>query len=496
MVRYMSTRGGERGVPFERTLLAAYANDGGLYVPESLPSVSKEELRSWAGLRTSEVCARVMERFTDLPLAELREISASAFRSFNGGAEPPLPLTRVGDAYHLDAGLGPTLAFKDVGQQVVARLLSAYLARRGEHANVIVETSGDTGPAAIAGVAGSPNCEIFVLYPHGRVSAVQELQMITWGGASNVHVYCTEGDTDEQAEALKLLFSDASFMATNRVVSINSINWARIMVQSAYYFWAYLQLRPEVDGEVHFVVPTGAFGNATGGLVAKRMGLPIGTIVCATNSNDVVHRTISVGDMSLAPNVPTVSPAMDIQFAYNVERMLFLVSGGDCDSTARYMLAAQERRAEALPAHLLGLVRETFVSCAVSDEQTCATMAAVYNESGLTIDPHSAVGVSAARSRHIQEALRKPTGPPAPVCCVLTAHPAKFEDACARAGVPLAPSPVVEALKKAPRSFEWLRAPPPGTNKLEAWAASIKRAVESAAIDRRKRHATGLKSRL
>lgn len=283
-------------------------------VPESLPLIAADELRTWATMSMAQVCARVMHRFVDLPLDELDQLTATAFRTFNGGCEPPLPLVRVGDKTFLETGNGPTLAFKDVGQQVVARLLNIYLGKSGRHANIIVETSGDTGPAAIAGVAGCEHADIFCLYPCGRVTDVQELQMIT-ASASNVHVFRTEGDTDEQAEALKLLFSDGAFMARHDVCSINSINWARVMTQSAYYFWACLQVRPNMDGSVHFVVPTGAFGNAVGGLIAKLMGAPVGRIVCATNANDVVHRTISHGDLSIAPNVPTISPAMDIQFA-------------------------------------------------------------------------------------------------------------------------------------------------------------------------------------
>ena len=256
------------------------------------------------------------------------------------------------------------------------------------------------------------------------------------------------------------------------------------MVQASYYFWAYLQLRPRVDGPVDFVVPTGAFGNATGGLVAKLMGLPVGRIVCATNANDVVHRTIAFGDLAMAPSVATVSPAMDIQFAYNVERMLYLVSGGDTSSTARYMNAAQERRVLPLPPWLLAKVQEVFLSSAVSDAQTCETMLQVHRESGRTIDPHSAVGVHAARSARVRAALRAgraPGTPPPPVCCVLTAHPAKFEAACRRAGVPVATSAEVEALKVAPRAFEWLRAPTAGEDKLDLWAREIKRRVEEAA---------------
>ena len=477
---YRSTRGGESGVPFEKALLSAYAADGGLFVPESIPQIPLATLRSWSALSMSQVCARVMEHFTDLSLPELESITATAFATFNGGEEPPLPCTPVGGQHYLDTGLGPTLAFKDVGQQVVAQLLNIYLGRKGLHANICVETSGDTGPAAIAGVAGCEHVDIFVLYPHGRVSDVQELQMVTWGDTPNVHVFRTEGDTDEQAEALKLLFSDAAFMAKHRVISINSINWARVMTQSSYYFWAYLQLNPAADAPVHFVVPTGAFGNAVGGLVAKRMGLPIGRIVCATNANDVVHRTISQGDLLIAPNVMTISPAMDIQFAYNVERMLYLLSDGDTAATRRYMQAAQDRRPEPLPRHLLKAVQAVFLSAAVTDEQTCATMASVHEEHGYLLDPHSAVGVHAANLPEIKAALAG-----APVACVLTAHPAKFESASKRAGVPIATHPNVERIRSKPHTFQWLRSPPPpahkGTLKLVAWAAAIKTAVERAA---------------
>lgn len=336
-MRYKSTRGGQRGVPFERVLLSAYATDGGLYVPEELPRLSKATLASWAELDVGRVCARVLEIFTDLSLAECEAIAVPAFASFNDGATVALPLERVGGHTLLDASRGPTLAFKDVGQQVIGRLLNHYLGRRGARANIVVETSGDTGPAAIAGVRDCPYVSIFCLYPKGRTSEVQELQMITVD-APNVRVYRTEGDTDEQARALKLLFSDADFMSRHHVCSINSINWARILVQSSYYIWACLQLQPAASAAapVAFVVPTGAFGNAVSGYLARLMGAPVGLLVCATNANDIVHRTLSLGDMSFGPNRETLSPAMDIQFAYNLERMIHFATGGSDTDVRRW----------------------------------------------------------------------------------------------------------------------------------------------------------------
>ena len=471
---YCSTRGGERGLPFERVLLAAYAADGGLFVPETLPHVSTATLRSWAPLSMAQVCARVMALFTDLELPTCERLASAAFASFNGGREPPLPLRDVGGFTLLDTGLGPTLAFKDIGQQVVAQLLDHYLGRRGAHANVVVETSGDTGPAAIAGVAGCAHVSIHCLYPHGRVSDVQELQMVTVD-APNVFVYRTEGNTDEQAEALKTVFTDAAFMKRHNVVSINSINWARVMVQASYYVWASLQLRPNADGPVNFVVPSGAFGNACGGLVAKLIGAPVGTIACATNANDIVARTIATGDMSQAANIPTLSPAMDIQFAYNLERCLFLASGGDTAAVRAHMLPAERGEAVRLAPPLLAAVRRTFVSCAVSDEETLATMRRMWRRCAVALCPHSAVGVHAFE----RDAAVRAACAGAPTICVLTAHPAKFGDAVAAAGLPPQSTPEVDALRKLPHRFEWLRAPPgaDATAKRAAWAAFVKEAV-------------------
>ena len=313
VVRYQSTRGGRRDVQFEEVLLSAYAPDGGLYVPQLETMPTLEALGPLdASLTVAQVTARVIAPFTGLPASECDRICTAAFGTFSEGKEPPLPLVKVGGRTFLETGNGPTLAFKDIGQQVVAQLLNAVLGRSGEHATIVVETSGDTGPAAIEAVRQCESVTIFCLYPEGRVSAVQELQMITVDSA-NVHVYRTEGDTDEQAEALKLVFEDSAFMQKHKVTSINSINWARVMVQSAYYVWACLQVARRVGEPVNFVVPTGAAGNVVGGLIAKTLGAPIGRIVCATNRNDVVHRALSQGDMSMRANVQTLSPAMDVR---------------------------------------------------------------------------------------------------------------------------------------------------------------------------------------
>ena len=311
---YRSSRGGEEGLSFEHVLLSAYAKDGGMFVPHYLPMFEFEQLRKWASFSYPRICAEVLSLFTGLSVVDCVVMTEAAFATFNNGQDPPLPLKEVGGKMLLETGEGPTLAFKDIGQQVVAQLLNHYLGKRNARANVLVETSGDTGPAAVAAVRGCPYVDIFCLYPSGRVSPVQELQLITVD-EPNVHVYQTEGNTDEQAEVLKEIFMDEEFMAKFNVCSINSINWARIAAQSSYYVWAYLQMCPAVDRVCDFVIPTGAFGNSMGGYLAKRMGLPIGTMVCATNANDIVARTLTTGLMKYGENEQTVSPAMDIQFA-------------------------------------------------------------------------------------------------------------------------------------------------------------------------------------
>ena len=291
----------------------------------------------------------------------------------------------------------------------------------------------------------------------------------------------------------------------------------RALSQSSYYFWAYLQLRPDVSGPVDFIVPTGALGNAVSGFLAKQMGLPIGTILCATNANDVVHRTITSGDMSIGRNTPTISPAMDIQFAYNLERLLYWCSGGDAATTSRWMRSAQERRAERLPADLLQKVRATFASCCVSDHETLVEMARMHAATGggtigYRLCPHSAVGVHALRQPEVAAELLARAGgvdrPPA--ICVLTAHPAKFEGACTRAGLPREQLAQLEALRGKSQRFQRLHAPTEaaqanGTEgsatdcgarrcKLEAWAGQIRAAVESAAMARTQTAAAGGKA--
>lgn len=300
-MRYHSTRSREEFKTFEEAILSAYAWDGGLYVPEYLPSLPENFRSAWKNYSFPDICAEVFHLFSGIDVTVLRELCHEAYKDFNDGMNH-LPLKDYNNLYLLDTSLGPTLAFKDVGQQIMGKLINYLLSQRGQKGNIVVETSGDTGPAAISGVKGSSNVNIFCLYPSGRVSEVQELQMITVS-EPNVFVYRTEGNTDEQASVLKEIFTDQAFLQNYNIFSVNSINIGRIIAQSSYFLWSSLKLSDEICHQgLTVVIPTGAFGNAMGAYLARLLGVPLHHIVCATNANDIVHRTIAHGDLRLDEN--------------------------------------------------------------------------------------------------------------------------------------------------------------------------------------------------
>jgi threonine synthase len=466
-MKYHSTRSLLEEKTFDQVLVSAYAEDGGLYVPVELPQLTMELLASWKEFSFPQVCAEVLHFFTDIDVKDLTIMAKNAFSLFNDG-DDPLPLNRYGELLLLDTSLGPTLAFKDIGQQMCGQLLNYVLGKQNKTANIIIETSGDTGPAAIAGVRGCASVNIFCLYPYQRVSDVQELQMTTVRD-SNVFVYRTEGTSDLQASVLKDIFADKRFVEDNNVCSVNSINWARIAAQSSYFIWVFIRLyfhgsmygSDITDKPLIFFVPTGAFGNAMGGLLAKLMGIPIDRIVCATNANDIVHRTINSGDLQMSESVQTESPAMDIQFAYNLERMLYFVSGQDTTFTASVMTQvdkqfefADSAQPVQLDSFILAKIQSIFSSVSVSDMDTLATMHEFYQEHNKLLCPHSAIGVFAARNSFRQYVDKSVS------VCVLTAHPLKFESAVKKAlgRMPIV-SDKVENMKLSPQSFQWLRIP-------------------------------------
>ena len=477
-MRFKSTRGWDGGASFQDAILSSYAPDGGMFVPEHLPCLTTQQLRSWHPLPFPELAAKVLHLFLseEVSAAELGAICRDAFSTFE--PDDVIPLVKVGDLHVLEPIHGPTLAFKDVGLQVLARLQGLFLKRQGKKATVIVETSGDTGPAAVAAVRGLDSVNIFCMYPRGRVSPVQEKQLTTVHD-QNVHIYCTGGTTDDQCAFSKSLFMDSKFVKQYAVCSMNSVNICRILVQTTYYVWAYLRsVEPEQVGvqEIAVVVPTGAFGNCSAGFWVRCMGLPIHRIVAATNANDVVHRVIQDGDFRQAGNVATISPAMDIQLAYNLERMLYYCSNqkGAVVNAIMQQVEADPMAGAQLDLLLQKRIREAFLSVTVSDAETLGTMQAVFQDEGYTLCPHSAIGYCAAL-----RLTRQGTLPPkTKVVVIATAHPAKFEQPVMQAtGAPPDFPASVVALSDLPEHAVQLEHTP---SFMEEWGVRLRRDVAAA----------------
>jgi threonine synthase len=423
-MRYVSTRGGAPRLGFEEAMLAGLARDGGLYVPESWPRLSAEEIAGLAGLSFEEAAFRVMRPFTGdaFPDAEFRALLA---RAWSGFAHPArCPLVQIGpNDWLLELFHGPTLAFKDVAMQLIGQLFEASLARSGRRLTIVGATSGDTGSAAIEAFRGRANVDVFVLFPEGRVSEVQRRQM-TAVPEPNVHALAIAGDFDDAQARVKDMFNDHGFRDAVGLSGVNSINWARVLAQVVYYFTAAVSLGAP-HRAVSFAVPTGNFGDVFAGYVAKRMGLPIDRLVIATNQNDILHRTFAEGAHVKEPVAPSVSPSMDIQVSSNFERLLFDLSGRDARMVENMMEALRQQGGFELPSEVLSGLRRGFDARRASEEETLDCIAGVHAVTGEVIDPHTAVGVKAASEARGEPAV--------PMIVLGTAHPAKFPDAVERA---------------------------------------------------------------
>ncbi|GIX30471.1 MAG: threonine synthase [Porticoccaceae bacterium] len=430
-MRYVSTRGGAEPLGFEEVVLTGLAPDGGLFVPERLPHFDAEQLRELQGRDYRALAVEVMAPFVGGALsdAELRALVERAYAGFAHRAVAPL--VQLGhNEWLLELFHGPTLAFKDFALQFLGQLLDLLLARRGQRAVVLGATSGDTGSAAIEGCRRCANVDIFILHPHGRVSEVQRRQMTTVL-ADNVHNIAVEGDFDDCQNLVKACFADRVFLPEGRLlVAVNSINWARIMAQIVYYFWAALALGAPAR-QCAFAVPTGNFGDVYAGYLAARMGLPVARLLVATNANDILHRCLTANDHSRRPLVPSLSPSMDIMVSSNFERLLFDLYGREGSAVAELMERFRTTGRFSLSEEALAGARTWFASERVDDEGTVATIAEEYRTSGYLLDPHSAVGVAAARRWRRDPAL--------PMVALATAHPAKFPEAVRRAGYPADP---------------------------------------------------------
>jgi len=446
-VRYVSTRGRAPALDFEGAMLSGLARDGGLYVPERLPASTPRDLAALAGLTYEEAAFRVMRPFVGDAFDDdaFRGLVEAAYADFGHAARAPLVQVGEND-WILELHHGPTLAFKDFAMQLIGRLFEAALSRAGRRATIVGATSGDTGSAAIEAFRGNAAVDVFVLYPQGRVSEVQRRQMTT-PPEDNVHAVAVEGDFDDCQALVKAMFNDFEFRDAVNLAAVNSINWARVLAQTVYYFTSAVALGAPYRS-ISYCVPTGNFGDVYAGYVARRMGLPIERLVVATNRNDILHRTIQSGDHRRAGVAPTTSPSMDIQVSSNFERLLFDLAdrdGGRVDDLMRELREAGGfRLSNAMHARL----REDFDSGMATDDDVAATIAAMLDVAGQVIDPHTACGVKAASDAR---------GDPATPMVVLgTAHAAKFPDAVeAACGVrPALPERLADLYQRAERVLQ------------------------------------------
>ncbi|MGE0754117.1 MAG: threonine synthase [Alphaproteobacteria bacterium] len=422
-IEYRSTRGQSPNLPFKEAVLTGLAPDGGLYLPNLIPQLSTGMLGRFRNLSYADLAFEVITRFIDddsIDQQTLRQIIYDSYASFRHPEVAPLRHLHD-DIFLLELFHGPTLAFKDFALQFLGRLLAHYFAQSGKPAVVLGATSGDTGSAAIAGFAGRPNMDIFILHPKGRVSDVQRRQMTT-AADSNVYNIALEGTFDDCQDIVKAIFSDADFRAKHTLIAVNSINWARILAQVVYYIYAALKLGAP-DTQVNFCVPTGNFGDIYAGHVARQMHLPIGKLIIATNQNDILKRTLDTGVYSMGGVSPTLSPSMDIQISSNFERLLFDLHRGDATLIAQKMARFRKEKQLELTEEAHAWFQAQFSAGSADDNTTLAAIEQVYGHTGVLLDPHTAVGYAVA--------AQAPTEGPKVV--LATAHPAKFPDAVQQA---------------------------------------------------------------
>ena len=444
-MKYISTRGAAPILNFEETLLAGLASDGGLYVPQSWPQIAPDTIAAFKGKPYAQVAFEVLAPFIDGEIADarLQEIITESYACF--AHEEVAPLVPLNDRHYvLELFHGPTLAFKDIAMQLLARLMDEILAQRKQRATIVGATSGDTGGAAIEAFGGREAIDVFIFYPEGRVSDVQRKQMTT-PTHKNVHAIAVQGTFDDCQALVKAMFNDTEFRQSVHLAGVNSINWARVMAQVVYYFTAAVQIGAPKK-PVAFCVPTGNFGDIFAGFVAAQMGLPIGGLMIATNVNDILARALQTGIYAIGDVVATSSPSMDIQISSNFERLLFEASGRNAALVGGLMddLAAQKQFT--LPPDLLAEIKRYFAAMRIDETQMADTMRRVQNENGMVLDPHSAIGVAAAQYFELPDAM--------PIVSLATAHPAKFPNAVQKAcgQIPAAPKHIEDMMQKPERT--------------------------------------------
>jgi threonine synthase len=459
----MSTRGQVRNLSFKQAVLMGLADDGGLLLPESIPTLTPGDIAAFGKLAYPELALQILSRFVgDIPSADLKDLIDRSYASFT---HPDVtPVVHKDGVFILELFHGPTLAFKDVALQLLGNLFEYLLKERGEKMNILGATSGDTGSAAIYGVRGKANINIFILHPKGRVSPIQELQMTTVVDP-NVFNLAIEGTFDDGQAMVKDIFGDLEFKSRYALGAINSINWARVLAQVVYYFYAFGRVQQQTGcTQVNFSVPTGNFGDIFAGYIARRMGLPIHKLILATNENNILARFVRDGDYSISEVVETLSPSMDIQLASNFERYLFYLYQGDCSRVRQAMESFRASgRLEFTPAER-ELVASEFLALSVDKSATLSTIADFHAATGYLLDPHTAVGVKAARQ--LSDGM-------VPMICLATAHPAKFGDAVQQA---IGQQPPV------PASLQGIEDRPKRCQVVAADSATIKAFVEKHAL--------------
>ncbi len=416
-MQYISTRGSMDPIGFQDAVMTGLAPDGGLLIPAEIPHAASS-LARWRSLAYQDLACEVMQPFVDLNHTELRELVATAYASFRH--DDIAPLIQVGPVYVLELFHGPTLAFKDIALQFLGPLFSRILARTDRRLNILAATSGDTGSAAIHGVRGRERIRIFVMHPHNRISPLQEKQM-TAVLDDNVFNLAVDGTFDDCQTIMKNIFRDMPFKMRFELGAVNSVNWARVLAQIVYYFYAAFRAMDKTGcREVQFAVPTGNFGDILAGYYALRMGLPVRRLILATNENDILSRFFNTGVYSLGQVVPTISPSMDIQVASNFERFLFYKAGCDSQRLNDWMNTFQQTRTLQVPLDADGVVDLAFVAGKGDTAETHVAIQRCYQEHGYILDPHTAVGVHVAQTYLCDET---------PTICLATAHPAKFNQA-------------------------------------------------------------------
>ena len=457
-MKFCSTRGGVKGLSFQEALLCpGYASDGGLVVPEAIPRLSVDDIRSFAGLTYPEVVEKLLGYFVSVDELSPTEIHGLLDGCFERFRRPEVAvMTEVGTIHVLELWHGPTGSFKDLALTVTSCLVNYFLQKENKRGTVLVGTSGDTGSSAIQGTVGKERLSAVVLYPLGRVTRVQELQMTTVD-SPNIVVCAAEGTSDEIDTVLRNVFTDAEFASKHMLLSFNSINVARVLVQIAHFFYGYLKVCPRADQEAVFCVPSGALGNIAAGYVACCMGLPVKLVACV-NENDVFHRTLVTGELSLSKEViHTYSSAMDIQVPYNFERLLFFMSHGKGE-VVRGVMETFERVGSCIIPHDILEGNMVLSSTRADTEETLATMRRVWTEHRYALCPHTAVAMHAAALSHSH---------PAVTVVVATATPTKFGNASEMADVPLPNDPAISELFSRPERVLLLK-------KEDDWVQAVK----------------------